>query len=102
MQARARATQSLIAFYTGDYHDALAYAQDALRRAGNSPHRIRLTINGQARALARLGDRYGVDKAVNHPFTALSDYPSSSQAARASPSARTAKPEQQQTRQPPT
>ncbi|MEH0975115.1 helix-turn-helix transcriptional regulator [Micromonospora sp. CPCC 205546] len=74
-QAWARATQSLIAFYTGDYHDALAYAQDGLRRAGTSPHRIRLTINGQARALARLGDRYGVDSAVDRAFAMLSDYP---------------------------
>ncbi|MEU8388848.1 helix-turn-helix transcriptional regulator [Micromonospora sp. NPDC048843] len=77
-QAWARATQSLIAFYAGDYHDALAYAQDGLRRGGASGHRIRLTINGQARALARLGDRYGVDRAVDHAFTMLSDYPASS------------------------
>ncbi|MEV0810917.1 helix-turn-helix transcriptional regulator [Micromonospora sp. NPDC050200] len=80
VQAWARATQSLIAFYTGDYHDALAYAQDGLRRGGTGPHSIRLTINGKARALAHLGDRYAVDKAVDHAFTALSDYPSSAQA----------------------
>ncbi|MGK5738111.1 helix-turn-helix domain-containing protein [Micromonospora sp. URMC 103] len=79
VQAWARATQSLIAFYAGDYHDALAYAQDGLCRAGTGPHRIRLTINGKARALARLGDRYGVDQAVDDAFTALSDCPSSSQ-----------------------
>ncbi|MDG9674812.1 helix-turn-helix transcriptional regulator [Micromonospora sp. DH14] len=77
-QAWARATQSLIAYYAGAYHDALAYAQDGLRRGGSSGHRIRLTINGQARALARLGDRYGVDRAVDHAFTMLSDYPSGS------------------------
>ncbi|MCZ7421906.1 helix-turn-helix transcriptional regulator [Verrucosispora sp. WMMA2121] len=75
VQAWARATQSLIAFYTGDYHDALAYAQDGLRRANASPHRLRLTINGEARALARLGDRYGVDRAVDRAFTMLSDHP---------------------------
>jgi len=79
VQAWARATQSLIAFYSGDYHDALAYAQDGLRRAGTGPHSIRLMINGKARALARLGDRYGVNKAVDQAFTLLSDYPSSSQ-----------------------
>ncbi|MGC5332836.1 helix-turn-helix domain-containing protein [Micromonospora sp. DT62] len=78
-QAWARATQSLIAFYTGEYHDALAYAQDGLRRAGTSPQRIRLTINGQARALARLGDRYGVDSAVDRAFAMLSDHPSVTQ-----------------------
>ncbi|MEU5726765.1 helix-turn-helix transcriptional regulator [Micromonospora sp. NPDC047738] len=79
LQAWARATQSLIAYYTGDYHDALAYAQDGLRRAGTGPHSIRLTINGKARALARLGDRYGVDKAVDYAFNSLSECPSSSQ-----------------------
>jgi transcriptional regulator with XRE-family HTH domain len=79
VRAWARATQSLIAFYTGDYHDALAYAQDGLRDADTSPHRIRLAINGEARALARLGDRYGVDKAVDRAFTMLPDYPSSPQ-----------------------
>ncbi|WP_329007686.1 helix-turn-helix domain-containing protein [Micromonospora rifamycinica] len=77
VQAWARATQSLIAYYVGNYHDALAYAQDGLRRAGTSPHRIRLAINGQARALARLGDQRGVDRAVDDAFTMLSDYPSS-------------------------
>ncbi|AEB42585.1 helix-turn-helix domain-containing protein [Micromonospora maris] len=75
VQAWARATQSLVAFYSGDYHDALAYAQDGLRRAGTSPHRIRLAVNGQARALAHLGDRYGVDRTVDGAFTMLSDYP---------------------------
>ncbi len=79
VQAWTRATQSLIAFYTGDYHDALAYAQDGLQRSGTGEHRIRLTINGQARALARLGDRYGVDRAVDRAFTMLSDRPASSE-----------------------
>ncbi|RQW93617.1 XRE family transcriptional regulator [Micromonospora inaquosa] len=78
VQAWARATQSLVAFYAGDYHDALAYAQDGLRRGGTSVHRIRLTINGLARSLARLGDRYGVDRAVDDAFTMLSDYPAGS------------------------
>ncbi|WP_433532990.1 helix-turn-helix domain-containing protein [Micromonospora sp. CA-263727] len=78
-QGWARATQSLIAFYSGDYYDALAYAQDGLRLAGPSPHRVRLSVNGEARAYARLGDRYGVDKAVDRALTILSDYPSSSQ-----------------------
>ena len=78
LQAWARATQSLIAFYTGDYHDALAYARDGLRRAGASPHRLRLIINGEARALARLGDRYGVDRAVDMAFALLPEYPSGS------------------------
>nr|WP_262013848.1 helix-turn-helix transcriptional regulator [Micromonospora sp. Mcm103] len=78
VQAWARATQSLVAFYAGNYHDALAYAQDGLRRGSASGHRIRLTINGLARALAHLGDRYGVDRAVDDAFTMLSNYPADS------------------------
>ncbi|MFY1703003.1 helix-turn-helix domain-containing protein [Micromonospora sp. WMMA1923] len=75
-RAWARATQSLVAFYSGDYHDSLAYAQDGLRHAGTGPHRTRLAINGEARALARLGDHRGVDRAVDHAFSTLSNQPS--------------------------
>ncbi|MFF3867126.1 helix-turn-helix domain-containing protein [Micromonospora sp. NPDC001898] len=78
-QAWARATQSLIAFYTGNHRDALAYAEDSLRHAGTGPHRIRLTINGQARALAHLGDRNGVDRAVDRTFELLAEHPSDGQ-----------------------
>ncbi|MCX4469435.1 helix-turn-helix domain-containing protein [Micromonospora sp. NBC_01655] len=74
-QAWARATQSLVAFYTGNHRDALAYAEDGLRHAGTGPHRIRLTINGQARALAHLGDRHGVDRAVDRAFRLLTEHP---------------------------
>ncbi|MFC3499843.1 helix-turn-helix domain-containing protein [Micromonospora krabiensis] len=79
VQGWARATQSLVAFYAGRYHDALAFAQDGLRRAGDSPHRVRLMINGQARALARLGDRYGVDSAIDRAFTLVDEQPSDAQ-----------------------
>jgi tetratricopeptide (TPR) repeat protein len=72
--AWARAAQSLVAYYAGDYHDALAYAQDGARRCPTGPHSIRLAINGEARALARLGDRYGVDKAVDRAFTLLTTH----------------------------
>ncbi|WP_194823106.1 helix-turn-helix transcriptional regulator [Micromonospora sp. S-DT3-3-22] len=75
-QAWARATQSLISFYTGHHRDALAYAEDGLRHAGTGPHRIRLTVNGQARALAHLGDRAGVDQAVGQAFDLLAQHPS--------------------------
>ncbi|MDZ5447071.1 helix-turn-helix transcriptional regulator [Micromonospora sp. 4G57] len=76
VQAWARAVQSLIAYYAGAYHDALAYAQDGARRSPTGPHSIRLAVNGQARALARLGDRYGVDEAVERAFTLLNARPS--------------------------
>ncbi len=75
LQAWARAAQSFIAYYAGDYHEALAYAEDGQRRAPRSPHGVRLALNGEARALARLGDTYGVDDAVDRGFTLLNDFP---------------------------
>jgi tetratricopeptide (TPR) repeat protein len=76
LQAWARATQSLIAYYADEFHDALAYARDGQRRAPLSPHLIRLAVNGEARALARLGERHGVDAAVDRAFSALTELPS--------------------------
>jgi DNA-binding XRE family transcriptional regulator len=73
--AWARATQSLIAYYGGRYHDALTFARDGQRWAGGGPQSVRLAINGEARALARMGDVYGVDKAVDQAFTTLAAAP---------------------------
>jgi transcriptional regulator with XRE-family HTH domain len=73
LQAWARAAQSLIAYYEGDYHGAVAFARDGQRRAPCSPHRVRLAVNGEARALSRLGDAYGVDAAVDRGFSILGD-----------------------------
>ncbi|MBQ1022959.1 helix-turn-helix domain-containing protein [Micromonospora sp. C95] len=78
-QAWARATQSLVAYYTGMHRDALAFAEDGLRHAGAGPHRLRLTINGQARALAHLGDRRGVHQAVDRAFALLLEHPADGQ-----------------------
>jgi transcriptional regulator with XRE-family HTH domain len=75
VKAWARAAQSFTAYYAGDYHEALAYAQDGQRRAPGSPHGVRLALNGEARALARLGDAYGVDAAVDRGLTLLAGYP---------------------------
>src|SRR5437763_614920 len=47
---------------------------DQRRRRTGSPHRVRLAVNGEARALARLGDPYGVDEAVDRAFTTLGEY----------------------------
>src|SRR5207248_10500636 len=38
-----------------------------------------LAVNGEARALARLGDRYGVDEAIDRAFETLADYPAQEQ-----------------------
>ena len=71
VQAWVRAGQSLIAYYSGRYDDALAFARDGLARSPHGPQAVRLAINGQARALARLGDSRGVDVAVEHGLAAL-------------------------------
>jgi transcriptional regulator with XRE-family HTH domain len=75
LQAWVRAGQSLIAYYRGDFHEALAYARDGLKRAPAGPQSVRLTVNGEARALARLGDSYGVDAAVERAFVLLGRFP---------------------------
>ncbi len=79
LQAWARAAQSFIAYYASDYDEALAYAQDGQRRAPRSPHGVRLALNGEPRALARLGDTYGVDDAVDRGLTLLADFPTGEQ-----------------------
>jgi hypothetical protein len=71
LRAWARATQSLIAYYAGDYHGALALARDGQRWADGGPQGVRLAVNGEARALARMGDGNGVDEAVDRAFTLL-------------------------------
>lgn len=73
LQAWARGVQSLVAYYAGQYHDALAYARDGQRRAPGGPQSIRLAVNGEARALARLGDAYGVDDAIERGFALVQE-----------------------------
>jgi hypothetical protein len=65
-QSWVRATQSLIEYYAEQYQASLALAVDGLTIAPNGPQAIRLLANGQARALARLGDKAGVIRAVEH------------------------------------
>jgi tetratricopeptide (TPR) repeat protein/transcriptional regulator with XRE-family HTH domain len=75
LQSWARATQSLIAYYAGDYHGALDLARDGQRHARGGIHSVRLAINGEARALARLNDAIGVDEAVDRAFNLLTVHP---------------------------
>lgn len=75
LQSWARATQSLIAYYSGDHHDALAYARNGQQLADGGVQSVRLAINGEARALARLGDTYGVDEAVDRGMRILDQLP---------------------------
>jgi hypothetical protein len=79
LQAWARATQSLVEYYSGSYDSALAYALDGQRFAANGPHAVRLALNGEARALGKLGDRRGVDEAVDRGFAILEAHPAATE-----------------------
>lgn len=66
-----RGTQALAAYYAGRFAESADLARHGREMAPNSPQSIRLLINGEARALAKLGDRSGTDRAVDAAFTLL-------------------------------
>lgn len=70
LAAWVRGTQSFIAYYAGRYEQALDYARDGQRYAAGGPASIRLAVSGEARALGKLGDRRGVDDAVDRALAA--------------------------------
>lgn len=65
LQAWIKGTQSFCAYYQGDYPAAVAFAHDGIDLAGNNGQSIRLYANGLARALGKLGDTAGVDRAID-------------------------------------
>jgi transcriptional regulator with XRE-family HTH domain len=75
LKAWIRGTQSFAAFYSGNYRQALMFADDGRRYAGTGPQAVRLAINGQARALGKLGERTLVDRRVGESFEMLGDLP---------------------------
>jgi hypothetical protein len=76
LQAWVRGTESLSAYYQQRFPDALELARDGQRHAHGGPQSIRLAVNGEARALGRLGDRRGVDEAVERAYAGVSRLPS--------------------------
>ena len=68
LRAWVRGTQSLAAYYMDRFDDALELARAGQHAAKSGPQAIRLAVNGEARALGRLGDRHGVDEAVDRAF----------------------------------
>ncbi|MFD6443855.1 helix-turn-helix domain-containing protein [Promicromonospora sp. NPDC060204] len=75
LMAWARAAQSLVEYYAGHYREALVLADDGLARAPRGPHAVRLFVNGRARALARMGDKVGVDHAVGNAWAIRTEHP---------------------------
>jgi transcriptional regulator with XRE-family HTH domain len=72
LQAWARGLQSFCEYYSGQYHKALQLATDGLNYAASGPQSVRLTINGAARAMGKLGDAEGVRRAVDRAYDLLS------------------------------
>ncbi|WP_239394081.1 transcriptional regulator [Frankia sp. CiP3] len=68
LAAWVRGTESLCAYYAGDYRLALERAREGQIYAAGGPQAIRLAVNGEARALGQLGDRDGVHEAVGRAF----------------------------------
>ena len=78
LRAWIRGTQSFAEFYAGRYTDALELADDGSKYAASGVQAIRLAVNGRARALAQLGDRSAVDRAVGEAEEMLANHPAGS------------------------
>jgi hypothetical protein len=72
LQAWARGLQSFCEYYAGRYDEALALARDGLNYSQSGPQSVRLTINGVARAMGKLGDADGVRHAVDDAYELMS------------------------------
>lgn len=70
-----KGTESFCEYYAGDYRTSVDLARAGLELAGNGPQRVRLLINGKARALGKLGDTVGVHAAVEQAYDALDTFP---------------------------
>lgn len=71
--AWVKGTASFCEYYAGDFEQSVALAREGLELAGTGPQTARLLINGEARALGKLGDVAGVHAAVDRAYDAL-DY----------------------------
>lgn len=72
LQAWARGLQSFCEYYAGSYREALLLAKDGLTFAQSGPQSVRLTVNGMARAMGKLGDAEGVSRAVEEAYELMS------------------------------
>jgi transcriptional regulator with XRE-family HTH domain len=73
--AWVKGTASFCEYYAGDYRRSVELAREGLVFAGAGPQRARLLINGEARALGKLGDTAGVHLAVEQAYAALDQHP---------------------------
>ncbi|WP_157538067.1 helix-turn-helix domain-containing protein [Kitasatospora azatica] len=64
LMAWVRGTQSLEAYYAGQYREAYDLADAGVRLAVGSPQAVRLLVNGKARALGKLHERRAAERAI--------------------------------------
>ncbi|PFX02771.1 hypothetical protein CJ469_02288 [Nocardia farcinica] len=64
LKAWVRGTQSFCAYYKGDFRKAAALAAEGIALLPDGGQAIRLYTNGLARALGKLGDVLGVERAI--------------------------------------
>jgi transcriptional regulator with XRE-family HTH domain len=72
LQAWARGLQSFCEYYAGRYDEALKLARDGLHYGQSGPQSVRLTINGAARAMGKLGNAAGVHRSVDEAYDLMS------------------------------
>ncbi len=72
LEAWVRGTQSFCAYYQCDYTAAVEFAQEGIRRADDGSQVIRLYANGLARALGKMGDSTGVERAIDAAMSTAS------------------------------
>jgi tetratricopeptide (TPR) repeat protein len=72
LQAWARGLQSFCEYYAGQYDEALRFAEDGLKYARSGPQSVRLTVNGAARAMGKLGNAEGVHRAADRAYDLIS------------------------------
>ncbi|GAA2342086.1 hypothetical protein GCM10010170_025980 [Dactylosporangium salmoneum] len=62
-------------YYAGRYPLALALAPDGRRHAGRGPQAVRLAVNGEARALGKLGRCRAAERAIAEAYAVLDRLP---------------------------
>ncbi|WP_147456991.1 hypothetical protein [Micromonospora pisi] len=75
LRAWVRGTQSLTEYYAASYGQALELARDGRCYAGGGQQAVRLAVNGEARALGKLGERSAVDRAIGEAYDLLDAFP---------------------------
>ena len=70
-----KGTESFCEYYDGNYSRAVELAHDGLDLAGNGPQRVRLLINGEARALGKLATRRACAPPSSRHLRALDQLP---------------------------